>query len=172
MQDTFITPITGHVPKDYDKVYGNFIDEQKTAFLNKIIRGEISAVNAYEQVIPMIPQLHDRFRLTAIRDEHDRTVEKLKQLVEHSMFAPEEDSGTWGVVVSTIVGAAKLLGTTVALRTLHEGEEHGLKLYNEVLEYNLNQEERECIINELIPSSKRHLAALNVLIDEQTDDYT
>lgn len=172
MQDTFITPISGQVPKDYDRVYGNFIDEQKTAFLNKIIRGEISAVDAYEQVIPMVQQQHDRFRLSAIRDEHDSTIEKLKKLVEHSMYEAEEDSGTWGVVVTTIVGAAKLLGNTVALKALNEGEEHGLKLYNEILAYNLNEEERDVIVNELIPSSKRHLAALKVLIEEQDDDYT
>ncbi len=172
MQDTFITPITGQVPKDFDKVYGNFIDEQKTAFLNKIIRGEISAVEAYEQVIPTIEEKHDRFRLSAIRDEHDRSVARLKELVEHSMYSAEEDSGPWGVAVSTIVGAAKLLGSTVALKALLEGEEHGIKLYNEALDYNLNEEERNVIVNELIPTSKRHLSALKVLIEEQDSDYT
>lgn len=170
MQDTFISPVTGRVPKSYVPNDIGFIDQNKTDFLNKILRGEISAVTSYEQVIPTFKEESERFRLTGIRNEHDLIVEKLKMLVEHSRFAPDEVSGVWGALVATFVGAAKLMGHTVALKALQEGEEHGLKLYYEALDLNLTTEEREIIANEIIPTLNRHVTSIESMIKDQSDE--
>lgn len=170
MQDTFIAPMTGKIPRDYEANPDvNFMNEDRTNFLNKILRGEISAVEAYEQVIPKFQNKTDRFRLTEIRDEHDRIVEKLKTLVEHSRFAPEEGSGPWGAIVTTIVGAAKLVSNTISLVTLMEGEEHGLRLYNEALEYSLTEEEHKVITEDIMPLLKKHIASIEYMIKHQSD---
>lgn len=170
MQDTFISPVTGRIPKDYTPNDVGFIDHHKTDFLNKILRGEISAVTSYEQVIPTFKEENERFRLTGIRNEHDLIVEKLKELVEQSRFAPDEVSGVWGAAVATLVGAANLMGRTVALKTLQEGEEHGLKLYHEALNLNLTHEERIMIANEIIPTLKRHVASIESMIKDQSNE--
>ncbi|MES2769277.1 MAG: ferritin-like domain-containing protein [Bdellovibrionota bacterium] len=170
MQDTFIAPMTGKIPRDYEANPDvNFMNENKSNYLNKILRGEISAVEAYEQVIPTFKDKTDRLRLTEIRDEHDRIVIKLKALVEHSMFAADESSGSWGTIVTTIVGAAKLVSNTISLVTLMEGEEHGLRLYKEALEYNLTEEEHELIVEDIMPLLQKHIASLEYMIKHQND---
>lgn len=174
MQDTFITPITGEIPKGY---YGetskvNFIDENKSNYLNKILRGEISAVEAYEQVIPTFEDEGDRFRLSGIRNEHSRNIEKLKVLIENTRFAPEEDSGAWGKFVSTFMGSAKIIGNTAILNALIGGEEHGLTLYRNSLEHHLTEEEKNVIFKDIIPSLNRHVVSLENMVKEQTGDYT
>lgn len=174
MEDTFITPVSGQFRKNYSKENPdvNFMmDDDKGSFLNKILRGEISAVEAYEQVIPTFQDKIDRDRLTDIRDEHDRIVVKLKRLVEHTRFAPEEGSGPWGTVVTTIVGAAKLVSNTISLVTLMEGEEHGLRLYNDVLSYNLSFEERDVIVIEIMPLLKKHITTLENMVKHQDDRH-
>jgi len=172
MEDTFTTPMSGQLYKDYSKTNPdvNFMkDDEKGSFLNKILRGEISAIEAYEQVIPTFQNKSDRDRLTAIRDEHDRIVERLKMLVEHTRFAPEEASGPWGTVVTTIVGAAKLVSNTISLVTLMEGEEHGLRLYNDALSLNLSFDERDVIAIEIMPLLKKHIATLEHMVKHQDD---
>lgn len=172
MEDTFITPMSGQIRKDYSTTNPDadfMMDDDKGSYLNKILRGEISAVEAYEQVIPTFQNKADRDRLTEIRDEHDRIVEKLKVLVEHTRFAPEEASGPWGTVVTTIVGAAKLVSNTISLVTLMEGEEHGLRLYNEALSLNLSFDERDVIAIEIMPLLKKHIATLEHMVKHQDD---
>lgn len=172
MEDAFTTPMSGQLYKDYSKANPDvdfMKDDEKGSFLNKILRGEISAVEAYEQVIPTFQNKLDRDRLTAIRDEHDRIVERLKLLVEHTRFAPEEASGPWGTVVTTIVGAAKLVSNTISLVTLMEGEEHGLRLYNDALSLNLSFEERDVIAIEIMPLLKKHITILEHMVKHQDD---
>jgi demethoxyubiquinone hydroxylase (CLK1/Coq7/Cat5 family) len=170
MQDTYIQPIPGELPNEYFKSSAQFLDENKSNYLNKILRGEISAVEAYEQVIPYLKNERDRFLLSEIRNEHDRNVEKLRMLVEHSRFAPTEDSGAWGTLVTTFVGAANLVGTTASLKALEEGEEHGLKQYNECLKFPLTEEERSIFVSDFIPGIQRHIASLRHMIANQDDD--
>ncbi len=172
MEDTFIPPISGQIRKDYSRANPDadfMMDDNKGSYLNKILRGEISAVEAYEQVIPTFQNRADRDRLTEIRDEHDRIVERLKALVEHTRFTPEEASGPWGTIVTTIVGAANLVSNTIALVTLMEGEEHGLRLYNEALSLNLSFEERDVIAIEIMPLLKKHIAILEHMVKHQDD---
>lgn len=170
MQDTFITPLTGKMPRDFaGEPDVNFLNDDKGGYLNKILRGEISAVEAYEQVIPTFHNKTDRFLLTEIRDEHDRIVERLKSLVEHTRFAPDEASGPWGTIVTTIVGAAKLVSNTISLVTLMEGEEHGLRLYKEALSFNLTEEEHTMITTDIMPLLKKHIASLEYMIKHQND---
>jgi hypothetical protein len=167
MQNTFF-PDTSEFAGEFSTT--GRLDENKSNYLNKILRGEISAVEAYEQVIPTFTSERDRFLLSEIRNEHDRNVEKLRSLVEHSRFAPNEDSGTWGTVVTTIVGAANLMGNTAALKALEEGEEHGLKLYQEGLKYNLTDEELDMFTEDFIPGLERHIASVRHMIANQDDN--
>lgn len=170
MENTFISPATGEMPKDYRRPKASHLDQDKSSFLNKILRGEYSAVEAYEQVIPTFKNERDRFLLSGIRNEHDRNIEKLKMLVERTHYEPNEESGTWGTMVSTIVGAANLMGNTAALKALEEGEQHGLKLYQEGLKYSLTDDERDIFILDFIPGLERHIASLRNIIANQNDN--
>ncbi len=171
MQETYITPITGDIPRDFYKEGSkvNYIDENKSDYLNKILRGEISAVEAYEQVIPKFTDEGDRFRLSGIRNEHSRNVEKLRALIENTRFAPDEDSGVWGTFVSTLMSSASIISNTAILNALIGGEEHGLTLYRNTADFSLSVEEKKIIFDDIIPSLNRHVASLENMVTEQSD---
>lgn len=171
MQDTFISPVTGRIPKNFVPEEMGFIDQNKTNFLNKILRGEISAVASYEQVIPTFKNYAERFRLEGMRNDHDLIIVKLKMLIEQSRIVPDETSGVWGAAIATLVGAANLMGRTVSLKALQEGEEHGLKLYYEALDLNLTKEEYEVISTQIISTLNRHITSLESMIKDQNDEY-
>jgi hypothetical protein len=143
--------------------------EWKARFANKILRGELSAVEAYNQVIesffsePGAPIA----TLRQLRDEHQSSCESLRRLVENIGEEPAEESGTWGATVSALVNVRSLFGKDQALRTLKAGEEHGLKQYREMLDFELNDRERIIIRDVLLPRQLRHIAQLDSLLSER-----
>lgn len=140
---------------------------EQAKFADKILRGELSAIEAYDHVIeaaikdPEAPIT----TLAQIRNEHQRSCESLRQLVEKKGELPSDDSGTWGTVVNALIGVRSFFGPTAALRTLRTGEEHGLKLYQDALDLDLSDRERGVIRDVLIPRQVRHMAQLDSLID-------
>src|SRR5690606_3337379 len=106
----------------------------------------------------------DRFRLSEIRNEHSRNIEKLKMLIENTRFAADEDSGAWGTFVSTFMGSASIISHTAVLNALIGGEEHGLNLYKNASDYSLSLEEKQIIYDDIIPSLNRHIASLENMV--------
>lgn len=103
--------------------------------MRSLLRGEISAVETYRQAKekfltePGFDEIHN------IEEEHEEAVRKLKNLVGvgYDADGEEEGSGAWGLVAKSVVGAAKIGGYKATLKALKEGEEHGLKEYDEAL---------------------------------------
>jgi hypothetical protein len=143
------------------------LDQAK--FADKILRGELSAIEAYDHVIqssikdPRAPIT----TLAQIRNEHQRSCESLRQLVVRKGENPSDDSGAWGTIVNALIGVRSLFGAMAALRTLRAGEEHGLKLYQDALDVDLSDRERAIIRDVLIPRQVRHMAQLDSLIDSE-----
>lgn len=132
-------------------------------FLNKILRGEISAVEAYDQVIEKFQAEPEAAHLRDIRAEHEDSVERLRALVRTEGHQPSEASGVWGGIVASVIRAAKLTGNETSLKALLSGEEHGLKQYREALEMDLFPEEETAIRDILIPRQERHISGLSTL---------
>ncbi|MBX3040275.1 MAG: DUF2383 domain-containing protein [Bdellovibrionaceae bacterium] len=130
--------------------------------INKVLRGELSAVEAYDQVLESFSEEPETSLLLHFRTEHDDSVRELKAMIQHEGRDPSEDSGVWGTVVSAIIGAGKLFGNHAALVALKEGEERGLEDYEALLqEDELGAEDRDIIRNKLIPRQEKHIALLN-----------
>lgn len=135
--------------------------------LNKVLRGELSAVSAYEQVIKKFAQEPEIYRLIAIREEHDDSVRALRAMISHEGAFPDDDPGLWGTVVKAVVGAGKLFGNAPALSALKQGEEYGLRLYEDLANENLNVEDLRVIRSKLIPRQEKHIALLDQLAKMQ-----
>jgi len=152
-----------------DVLRGQYLPPQldQAKFADKILRGELSAIEAYDHVIeatirdPEAPIT----TLAQIRNEHQRSCESLRQLVEKKGEHPSEDSGAWGTIVTALINVRSFFGPVSALRTLRTGEEHGLKLYQDALDMDLGERERAIIRDILIPRQVRHMAQLDSLID-------
>lgn len=136
--------------------------------LNHLLRGEISAVETYDQAIGRFPAPEQRTVanvLTRIRDEHQQTVGTLKSRVSAHGGTPADGAGVWGVFANAVAGAAKLIGPQTALAALKQGELHGTEGYEKaVANQEVTPETRFLIRNDLLPRCREHLASLEGIL--------
>jgi len=132
--------------------------------LNSLLRGEISAVETYEQAIPKFESGSVALELRRIRDEHQQTVNMLTAKVRSAGGEPSKGSGPWGVFATAVTGTAKVLGQSAVLAALKQGEEHGINSYKKSLEdVHVTAGARTLISSDLLPRCNQHLAALDRL---------
>ena len=140
--------------------------------LNSLLRGEISAVETYKMAIEKVTDSDqvsmDRVSmLREIQTEHGQAAQLLRERVRSLGGDSSESSGAWGAWAQTVQGTANLFGDAAALKSLKEGEEHGLKDYQEALD-DVDADSRQLIESQLIPNQQRHIALLNQLMSLTT----
>lgn len=129
--------------------------------LNCLLRGELSAIETYSQAIHKLSGSGPHPLLATMRSEHQQSVGILRRLIKERGGDPVTDSGVWGVFAKAVEGAAVAMGTGPAVAALKQGEEHGMKEYEDALkDENLDPAVREAIRNELLPALERHLLNL------------
>ena len=136
--------------------------------VNKILRGERSAVEAYQQVIEKFSS-ENEFAiepLKKIMSEHEDACGRLAELIREEKEEPSHDSGVWGGFVKAYVTTAKLLGANGALHALKTGEEHGLHQYEDAMDLELTSHEKDVISNVLLVKQRAHVMQLDRLISE------
>lgn len=101
--------------------------------LNKLLRGEISAVETYRKAIDKVANEPGAAQLIIYRQDHMDAVAALQGEVTSMGGTPSTDSGAWGAWASTVQGTANLFGDTAALVALKNGEQKGLDDYSELV---------------------------------------
>jgi demethoxyubiquinone hydroxylase (CLK1/Coq7/Cat5 family) len=136
--------------------------------LNSLLRGEISAVETYEQAIGKFKEPQDRNIanvLTRLRDEHTQTVNTLRDRVLAHGGTPSEGAGVWGVFANAVEGAAKLLGPQTALAALKQGELFGKEQYEKAAENaDVSAEAKYLLRGDLMTRCRSHITTLEQLI--------
>lgn len=137
-----------------------------TNTLNSLLRGEMSAIETYRQAIEKLGDVHDPLveELRAMQRDHRDAADALWHHVEQHGGTPSKDSGPWGAFAKAIEGTAKLLGNTSALKALKEGEEHGLKDYEDALNHDLPAD-CQALIRGLIPRQRAHISTIDSLMN-------
>ena len=128
---------------------------------NSLLRGELSAIETYNQAIAKFDNDPERRALEGIRSDHERSVNRLREHLLDMGATPSTDSGAWGSFAQAVEGTAKLLGESPALKALEEGEEHGMNEYEEALRNpEVMSEIKTVIRGELMPALSEHVATL------------
>ncbi|NLE88793.1 MAG: DUF2383 domain-containing protein [Myxococcales bacterium] len=93
--------------------------------LNSFLRGELSAVQSYDQCLEKIesPQLGDTLR--ELRQSHLERARLLEQKVSQLGGKPSKDTGAWGGFAKLVERGATAFGEKAAIMALEEGEDHG-----------------------------------------------
>lgn len=123
--------------------------------LNSFLRGELSAVETYNQAIAKLdddPAM--RQRLQALRESHSRRVQQLSSMISSLGGQPDTSSGVWGGFAKLVEGGAKLFGKSAAVAALEEGEDHGKRLYRDNVD-ELSPETRAFIRSQIMPEQQR-----------------
>ncbi|MES2923125.1 MAG: DUF2383 domain-containing protein [Verrucomicrobiota bacterium] len=138
--------------------------ESCIAACNKLLRGELSAVETYEQALEKFSSSPESRILEQIMDDHEDSALILRDHLSDMGGTPDSDSGAWGSFAKAVEGTAKLFGESAALQALREGEEHGISEYEEALNDNEVMEEiKGAIRGTLLPRLLAHLEALDGL---------
>lgn len=96
--------------------------------LNSLLRGEISAVETYNQAITHLANepVDD---LIANRDCHHKRVTLLKSTIAQHGGTPDATSGLWGSLAKLVEQGAALISVKTVIAALEEGEDRGLAQY-------------------------------------------
>ena len=142
--------------------------EERTAGLNRLIRGELSAVETYRQALDKMKDAPEATELHSLMVEHRQAVQVLREHVLQRGGQPADSSGAWGAWAKLVEGAAQVVGSAAALKALKEGEEHGIKEYERFLEdENADAECKNLVRTQLLPQAGSHIPILDRLIDAQ-----
>ncbi|MFL5329424.1 MAG: DUF2383 domain-containing protein [Gemmataceae bacterium] len=135
---------------------------QANPWLNRLLRGELSAVETYQQAARSMNGSADAVQLRNMLQDHIEAVRSLRDhILEHGGM-PSDTSGVWGSWASLIEGTASLFGRNAALRALRAGEEHGVNEYERALDDDeLPFECKELIRNSLLPLTQAHCGILD-----------
>src|SRR6266566_3386622 len=137
--------------------------------LNSFLRGEISASETYRMAVDKLSDSEKPAATTnagllrEIQEEHARAAQTLRDRIQELGGEPSDSSGAWGAWATSVQGTMNVLGDSAALKSLKEGEEHGLKDYQAGLE-DVDPNSQQLVQNQLIPAQQRHINLLDQLI--------
>ena len=134
--------------------------------LNSLLRGEISAAETYRMAIDKAADgahATDVHLLREIQEEHGRAAQAVRDRIRELGGEAADSSGPWGLWAKAVQGTMNLFGDAAALKSLKEGEEHGLKDYQEAID-DVDPSSAQLIQNQLIPAQQRHINLLDQLI--------
>ena len=135
--------------------------------LNSLLRGEISAAETYRMAIDKVADAGDAANaglLREIQEEHGRAAQGIRDRIRELGGEPSDSSGAWGAWAKFTQGTANLFGDAASLKSLKEGEEHGLKDFEEGID-DIDATSAELVQNQLIPAQQRHIKLLDQLIN-------
>jgi hypothetical protein len=130
----------------------------------KLLRGEISAVETFQQAIHKFRGDAEAPLLGRIGLQHIAAVDILKKGILDAGGEPDEGSGIWGAFAKAVEGTAKVFGESAALAALIQGEEIGISDYESALEdEGVSESLKSTIRSTLLPQLNENVAALKLL---------
>lgn len=122
--------------------------------LNGFLRGELAAVETYEQAMDALEDGGVKVELDQLRASHVERVTKLKSQINRLGGVPEHSSGAWGTFAKAVEGGAKIFGQSQAVSTLEEGEDYGKDMYEDGVS-DLSADSAAFIRAEIMPAQRR-----------------
>ena len=135
--------------------------------LDDLIRGELAALQAYDQALKDVKEPKQREKLQAIRNNHEKAVSKLSKYVasKPELLEDTKDAGPWGTFAKAWTKTRSFTGNEGALKALIDGEEHGIEEYQEALDDDsVPKELKQAIKSDMLPQQKKHKESLNKMI--------
>lgn len=133
--------------------------------LNSLLRGEMSAIETYRQAREKVGETgFGSEEMRQLQLDHRDAADALWHHIEQHGGSPSEGSGAWGAFAKAVEGVAKIFGDTAALKALKEGEEHGLKDYQDALNDKNLPADCQALIRGLMEKQRGHIAVLDRLM--------
>ena len=140
-------------------------DNPTTDALNEMLRGEISAVETYQQALDKVGLEEGAGELRLIREDHIDAANTLRRHVHAYGGETDRGSGAWGTFAKAVEGTAKLFGNAAAIKALKKGEELGISSYESALKDDeFPPECKDLVRSTLLPQTRRHVQVLERMV--------
>ncbi|MBC97013.1 MAG: hypothetical protein CME63_04650 [Halobacteriovoraceae bacterium] len=137
----------------------------KSDKIKEIIKGERAAVETYGQVFEKYGADSQIDKLRYFSKDHKEAVMELNNIARQNNIEIPESSGAWGSWSKLVTGTAKMLGEKSALKALKEGEEHGLKEYEDLLSSSSVPTQLKTMVQDkFIPMQRKHIQDIDSLM--------
>jgi demethoxyubiquinone hydroxylase (CLK1/Coq7/Cat5 family) len=142
---------------------------ERIEILNGLLRGELAAVESYRGAL-----LDEELRrqasavvLKQIANEHRKFAKEFSLLIREDGGTPTH-SGPWGVYAKAVTATAHLMGKIMLLNALKEGEELGLKFYEQTVEHRaMDKKARAFLRLHVIPATKGHIPLITRMLEAE-----
>jgi demethoxyubiquinone hydroxylase (CLK1/Coq7/Cat5 family) len=141
--------------------------DQTMRGLNELLRGELAALETYEQVLSVVTE--DEAAAEDLREcqqSHRDRIERLRMEIVERGGHPDTASGAWGAFAKVVEGSAKTMGPKMAVKVLEAGEDHGMKEYEELLP-SLDGAARDVVSTAIYPQQVRTHRIISALKHRQ-----
>jgi hypothetical protein len=144
----------------------NPLMKQQADVIVDLLQGEMEALQTYGLLLDALEDANDVARVRGIYDDHLRFKKQLEEFLEKPFQDLSEKTGAWGELSNGLSRTAILLGEEETIRTLKQGEEHGIKRYqSSLIEVPLLEPAlKEMIREEVLPTLQMHLNELESLV--------
>ncbi|HEU4404474.1 MAG TPA: DUF2383 domain-containing protein [Polyangiaceae bacterium] len=132
------------------------------ARLNSFLRGELSAVETYQNVLREVTRVDTRFTLEDCARSHESRAHCLREAITLLGGTPAAGSGAWGAFAGLFGGAARAFGGRATLYALARGEDRGLRDYRDNF-WRLDPKGKELVEAVLLPAQERTRRAIHDL---------
>ena len=137
----------------------------EVARLNVLLRGELAAVETYQQSLGRFEDREIRAELRRLRDEHAQSISQLRGRILACGGAPAVGASLWSAYIAAIIGTAEGLGPEKVLAALIAGEEFGYEDYKKALaSRDLSTAGKTIIHDSLMDRCKIHVQTLHRLL--------
>ncbi|MAF79298.1 MAG: hypothetical protein CME60_14140 [Halobacteriovoraceae bacterium] len=137
----------------------------KSDKIKEIIKGERAAVETYGQVFEKYGADSQMDKLRYFSKDHKEAVMELNNIARQNNIEIPESSGAWGSWSKLVTGTATMLGEKSALKALKEGEEHGLKEYEDLLSSSSVPTQLKTMVQDkFIPMQRKHIQDIDSLM--------
>jgi demethoxyubiquinone hydroxylase (CLK1/Coq7/Cat5 family) len=135
--------------------------DERIAICDKLLRGELSAIESYTQALVKFGNHDDKKPLEQILASHENSASRLRQHIAEMGGMPSVSSGMWGDFATALESSAAMLGESPALAVLQAGEEHGIRQYEEALNDPRVTEDFKTVIRQhLLPTVQENVLTL------------
>ncbi len=132
--------------------------------LNALLKGELSAVETYNQALPKVENKEIAGVLSDCLASHEMRVGKLTDAIKEFGGTPESDTGVWGSWAKVLSGGASVFGDDATLAALEQEEDAQSSDYEWRL-MRMHGDHRSLVKEELFPEQQRFRSMLSQLLN-------
>lgn len=133
--------------------------------LNTLLKGEHMAIDGYEKYIQNVDDVNIKNQLQKIQQDHKQHAIKIAERIQNLGGKPVDGTGIMGKMaqIATNIKEIGKKNNIEILKEAYNGEDNGIKMGDEVVKGDLDQESRN-LVNDILNDDRNHLNVISNLM--------